>query len=42
VFGIDTLALNDNPASRGSQLLAALDYLIQTSPVRTRVDAGRG
>jgi dienelactone hydrolase len=41
VFGIDTLALNDNPASRGSQLLAALDYLIQTSPVRTRVDAGR-
>jgi hypothetical protein len=41
VFGIDTLALNDNPASRGSQLLAALDYLTQTSPVRTRVDASR-
>jgi pimeloyl-ACP methyl ester carboxylesterase len=41
VFGIDTLALNDNPASRGSQLLAALDYLTQTSSVRTRVDASR-
>ncbi|MEJ3745858.1 cellulose binding domain-containing protein [Actinomycetes bacterium KLBMP 9797] len=41
VFGIDTLALNDNPASRGSQLLAALDYLTQTSSVRPRVDASR-
>jgi dienelactone hydrolase len=41
VFGIDTLALNDSPASRGAQLLAALDHLTQTSPVRTRVDAGR-
>jgi dienelactone hydrolase len=41
VFGIDTLALNDNPASRATQLLAALDYLTQTSSVSTRVDAGR-
>jgi dienelactone hydrolase len=41
VFGIDTLALNDSPASRGTQLLAALDYLTQVSSVRTRVDAGR-
>jgi dienelactone hydrolase len=41
VFGIDTLGLNDSTASRGSQLLAALDYLTQTSPVRTRVDTSR-
>ncbi|GLI01021.1 poly(ethylene terephthalate) hydrolase family protein [Phytohabitans aurantiacus] len=41
VFGIDTLGLNDSTASRGSQLLAALDYLTQTSSVRTRVDASR-
>ena len=41
MFGIDTLALDDSPASRGAQLLAALDYLTQTSSVRTRVDASR-
>jgi dienelactone hydrolase len=41
VFGIDTLAPHDSPASRGAQLLAALDHLTQTSPVRTRVDASR-
>jgi dienelactone hydrolase len=41
VFGIETNNLNDSPASRGTQLLAALDYLTQRSSVRSRVDAGR-
>ncbi|GGN97943.1 hypothetical protein GCM10010112_90710 [Actinoplanes lobatus] len=41
VFGIETNNLNDSPASRGTQLLAALDYLTRSSTVRTRVDAGR-
>jgi pimeloyl-ACP methyl ester carboxylesterase len=41
VFGIETNNLNDSPTSRGTQLLAALDYLTQRSSVRTRVDASR-
>lgn len=41
VFTIDTLTTSDQPASRGDQLLAALDYLTTTSTVRTRVDATR-
>jgi predicted esterase len=41
VFGIETNNLNDSPTSRGTQLLAALDYLTRTSSVRSRVDAGR-
>jgi len=41
VFGIETNNLNDSPTSRGTQLLAALDYLTGSSPVRTWVDAGR-
>ncbi|MET8150861.1 dienelactone hydrolase family protein [Actinoplanes sp. NPDC049668] len=41
VFGIETNNLNDSPASRGTQLLAALDFLTRSSSVRTRVDAGR-
>ncbi len=41
VFTIDTLTTLDQPASRGRQLLAALDYLTQRSSVRGRVDAGR-
>jgi dienelactone hydrolase len=41
VFTIDTNTIYDQPASRGDQLLAALDYLTQSSAVRTRVDAGR-
>lgn len=41
VFGMETNRLDDSPASRGTQLLAALDYLTGTSPVRTRVDAAR-
>ncbi|MCY1139877.1 dienelactone hydrolase family protein [Actinoplanes sp. Pm04-4] len=41
VFNIDTLTRSDQPASRGRQLLAALDYLTQRSTVRTRIDADR-
>ena len=41
VFGIETNNLNDSPTSRGTQLLAALDYLTQSSTVRSRVDASR-
>jgi dienelactone hydrolase len=41
VFGIETNNLNDSPTSRGTQLLAALDYLTQRSSVRGRVDATR-
>jgi predicted dienelactone hydrolase len=41
IFTIDTNSTGDQPASRGRQLLAALDYLTQTSSVRSRIDAGR-
>ncbi|MER6675311.1 bis(hydroxyethyl) terephthalate hydrolase [Streptomyces sp. NPDC000983] len=41
VFTIDTLTTLDQPDSRGRQLLAALDYLTQSSSVRTRVDSSR-
>ncbi len=41
VFTIDTLTTLDQPASRGRQLLAALDYLTKSSSVRGRVDASR-
>jgi dienelactone hydrolase len=41
VITIDTLSLLDLPDSRGTQLLAALDYLVQTSSVRTRIDGTR-
>ncbi|HZM75829.1 MAG TPA: hypothetical protein VFC19_08890 [Candidatus Limnocylindrales bacterium] len=41
VFGIETNNLNDSPTSRGTQLLAALDYLARSSSVRGRVDASR-
>lgn len=41
VLGIETNNLNDSPTSRGTQLLAALDYLTRVSSVRGRVDAGR-
>ncbi|MEU8611452.1 alpha/beta hydrolase [Actinoplanes sp. NPDC048791] len=41
VITIDTLSVYDQPASRGTQLLAALDYLTRTSSVRTRIDASR-
>lgn len=41
VFTIDTITTSDQPASRGDQLLAALDYLTTSSSVRSRVDASR-
>jgi dienelactone hydrolase len=41
VFVIDTNSRLDTPTRRADQLLAALDYLVTTSPVRTRVDADR-
>lgn len=41
VIGIDTNSRNDFDVARGTQLLAALDYLTQRSTVRTRVDPTR-
>jgi predicted dienelactone hydrolase len=41
VFTIDTNTTSDQPASRGRQLLAALDYLTERSSVRDRIDATR-
>jgi predicted dienelactone hydrolase len=41
VFNIDTNSRYDQPASRGRQLLAALDFLTERSSVRDRVDADR-
>jgi dienelactone hydrolase len=41
IFTIDTNSTSDNPTSRATQLLAALDYLTQTSSVRAEVDASR-
>ncbi|GHF25227.1 lipase [Amycolatopsis deserti] len=41
VFTIDTITRYDQPASRGDQLLAALDYLTQRSSVRGRIDSSR-
>ncbi|RKN38964.1 dienelactone hydrolase family protein [Streptomyces hoynatensis] len=41
VIGIDTNSRTDWDTARGTQLLAALDYLTQSSPVRDRVDPQR-
>jgi dienelactone hydrolase len=41
VINIDTLGGFDFPGSRADQLQAALDYLVNTSTVRTRVDRNR-
>jgi predicted dienelactone hydrolase len=41
VFIIDTNSVYDQPDSRGTQLLAALDYLTRTSTVKSRIDATR-
>jgi hypothetical protein len=41
VIGVETNSRTDNDVNRGTQLLAALDYLTQQSPVRDRVDPGR-
>jgi dienelactone hydrolase len=41
VFLINTDSRLDQPPSRGDQLLAALDYLVTGSSVRSRIDPGR-
>ena len=41
IFTIDTNSTGDNPSQRATELLAALDYLTQTSSVRAEVDASR-
>ncbi|WP_031525917.1 cellulose binding domain-containing protein [Streptomyces sp. NRRL F-5123] len=41
VIGIETNSRTDFDVARGTQLLAALDYLTQQSPVRDRVDTSR-
>jgi predicted dienelactone hydrolase len=41
VFTIDTNSRYDFPDSRGAQLQAALNYLVQSSSVRSRVDSSR-
>ncbi|MEU6728178.1 alpha/beta hydrolase [Nonomuraea wenchangensis] len=43
VIGIETNTIYDQPASRGRQLLAALDYLTQRSSttIRSRIDSSR-
>jgi dienelactone hydrolase len=41
VMTIDTLNTRDQPPSRANQMLAALDYLVQTSSVKNRVDGSR-
>jgi dienelactone hydrolase len=41
VFLIDTNSRFDQPGSRGTQLQAALDYLVEDSSVRSRIDPNR-
>ncbi|MEW9534583.1 lectin [Microbispora sp. NPDC049125] len=41
VIGIETNTLNDYADARATQLLAALDYLVNSSSVRDRVDRNR-
>jgi predicted dienelactone hydrolase len=41
VISFNTNSTSDQPAARGEQLLAALDYLVQESAVRDRVDPDR-
>ena len=41
VIGIDTVNRYDRETARGTQLLAAVDYLTQRSSVRSRLDASR-
>jgi predicted dienelactone hydrolase len=41
VIGIETNSRFDQPASRGDQLLAALDWAVNSSPARTRIDRNR-
>jgi predicted dienelactone hydrolase len=41
VFNIDTLTTSDQPAQRGKELLAALDFLTRSSSARGKIDASR-
>ncbi|MFC7616553.1 alpha/beta fold hydrolase [Actinokineospora soli] len=41
VFTLETNGLFDFPDQRGTQLLAALDWLVASSPVKDRVDPAR-
>jgi predicted dienelactone hydrolase len=41
VFNIDTLTTQDQPASRGRQLLAALDFLTEQTGARQKIDPNR-
>ena len=43
VVGIETNTIYDQPASRGNQLLAALNWAVNSSPtaVRSHVDGSR-
>ncbi|MFJ9737051.1 dienelactone hydrolase family protein [Streptomyces sp. NPDC101166] len=41
VIGVETNSRTDFDTARGAQLLAALDYLTEKSPVRDRVDRAR-
>ena len=41
VFTIDTNSIYDQPGSRADQLQAALNYLVDQSTVRTRIDRSR-
>ncbi|MEU8184758.1 cellulose binding domain-containing protein [Micromonospora sp. NPDC049044] len=41
VIGIETNSRTDGADARATQLLAALDYLTRTSPIRDRVDPNR-
>jgi dienelactone hydrolase len=41
VIGVETLSRTDGADARATELLAALDYLTQKSPVRDRVDPNR-
>jgi predicted dienelactone hydrolase len=41
VIGIETNSIYDQPDSRGQQLLAALDWAVNSSPARGRIDRTR-
>jgi predicted dienelactone hydrolase len=41
VFNIDTLTTSDQPATRGRELLAALDFLTGQSSARAKIDKSR-
>jgi predicted dienelactone hydrolase len=41
VFNIDTLTTSDQPAQRGKELLAALDFLTRSSTAKNKIDASR-